>query len=67
MKSKFSMRKLFSNSKFVLVLSVLISVTIWVNMSLSSDNHATATIANIPIDVTLSEEAENNGLHIFSG
>lgn len=67
MKSKFSFRKLFSNNKFILILSVLISIVIWINMSLSSDNQSTATISNIPIDVSLSEDAKNNGLQIFSG
>lgn len=63
-KIKFS--RLYRNNKFILVLSILISLIMWINISLSDSNLSTKTISNIPIQINLSEEATNNGLKIFS-
>lgn len=66
-KNKFTFGKLFRNNKFILVLSVIVAVCIWINLSLSDTNESTATVSNIPVQVNLSDEALDNGLQIFSG
>src|SRR5574344_1174325 len=64
---KLSLKSLFRNNKFVLVLSLFIAVVIWINMSLGTDNTTNITVSDIPINVTLSDEATASGLIIFSG
>lgn len=64
---KINFRSLLGSNKFILIISVILSVCIWINMSLSSDNVSTVTISNIPIQINLSEVAIENGLQIFSG
>lgn len=65
--SKYSLNNLFQNNKFLLVISLLISVSIWFYMSIGSSNDTTITISNIPIQIELSDKAIDNGLMIFSG
>lgn len=66
-KRRFSLSRLFRNNKFVLIISLVMSIIIWVVMSLSNTNESDRVINDIPIQINLSEEAENNGLKIFSG
>lgn len=66
-KGRFSLSRLFRNNKFLLVVSLFISVVIWVLISLSQSNEAESVINNIPIQVNLSDEAVKNGLEVFSG
>lgn len=58
---------LFNNNKFLFILSILISLSIWIYFSLGSPNDTTVTLSNIPIQIELSDEAKDNGLQIFSG
>lgn len=69
MKSKglLSPSRLFRNNKFLLVLSLIIAVVIWVIISLSNTNESDRVINDIPIEINLSDEAVKNGLKIFSG
>ena len=66
-KQRFSISRLFRNNKFVLIVSAMIAVSIWVLMSLSNTNESDRVISNIPIQINLSDEAVKNGLEIFSG
>lgn len=66
-KKKFSLNKLFQNSKFLLIIALLSSFAIWMYMSMGSTNDTNVTISNIPIQIELSDEARNTGLQIFSG
>lgn len=66
-KKKLSLNKLMMNNKFVLVLSLVISLTIWIYMSYGSTGDTEMTISNIPIQIDLSDDAKNSGLQIFSG
>lgn len=59
--------RLFKNNKFLIILSLVISVAIWVTVSIGDTNDTTAVISNIPIQITLSEDAVDNGLQIFTG
>lgn len=64
---KFSLNNLLQNNKFLLVFSVLISLAIWIYMSMGTSNDTTVTVSNIPIQIELSDDAIDNGLQIFSG
>ena len=66
-KIDFSLHKLTGNSKFLFIASVLISLSIWVYMSMGSSNDTNLTLSNIPIQIELSDEARTSGLQIFSG
>ena len=60
-------RSLFRNNKFLLLLSFVISLVIWIVLSFGSDVGTERIITDIPINVSLSEEAKGAGLQIFSG
>lgn len=66
-KRKFSLGSLFRNNKFLFVISLLISIIIWVSMSFDSQNSTTRVISDIPVNIALSDEAIESGLEIFSG
>lgn len=66
-KNRFSLNSLLRNNKFVLVVALLISVASWIYMSMGSSNDTTVTVANIPIQIELPEDAADNGLQMFSG
>ena len=63
----FRLSRLFKNNKFLIIISLVISISVWVAMSFSDSNETTATISNIPIQITLSDDAVDNGLQIFTG
>lgn len=64
---KFSFNKLLQNNKFLLILALLISLSVWVYMSTGTSNNTTTIISDLPIQIELSDEAVDNGLQIFSG
>ena len=63
----FRLSRLFKNNKFLIIISLVISISVWVAMSFSDSNETTATISNIPIQITLSDDAVDHGLQIFTG
>ncbi|MEE1219664.1 MAG: hypothetical protein U0L20_07060 [Ruminococcus sp.] len=66
-KNKLSLRTIIHDSKFLFVVSVLISLSVWVYMGLWSSNDKTITVSHIPVNIELSAEAVENKLQIFSG
>lgn len=66
-KDDFSLNKLLQNNKFIFILAILISISIWVYSGLGATNDTNVTLSNIPIQIELSDEARENGLQIFSG
>ena len=66
-KNKFSLNKLMQNNKFIFVLAILISFSIWIYSGLGTNNDTNVTLSNIPIQIELTDEARDNGLQIFSG
>lgn len=66
-KNKFSLNKLMQNNKFIFVLAILISFSIWIYSGLGTTNDTNVTLSNIPIQIELTDEARDNGLQIFSG
>lgn len=65
-KSSFT-QKLFQNNYFLLVLALIVSLGIWVYMSMNSVNDTNVTISNLPIQTELSDSAKDLGLQVFSG
>ena len=49
------------------IAAILVSVGLWVYMSMGSSNDTTVTVTNIPIQIELPADATNNGLQLFSG
>lgn len=66
-KKKFRIRNIFSSNKFVFLFSFLLAVIIWVSMSFDTSVDTTRVITDIPISMSLSQEAQDSGLRIFSG
>ncbi|MBR1779424.1 MAG: hypothetical protein IJ758_02860 [Clostridia bacterium] len=62
---KINVRKLFYNNKFVVVFSILLAFLLWIKFSSSSAESTSKTISNIPINVALSESAQQDGLVVF--
>ncbi|MFU0831354.1 MAG: YbbR-like protein [Oscillospiraceae bacterium] len=63
---KFSINRLFYNNKFVLFFSLIISIFLWLFItSTDTENHPRA-ITNVPIEITLSDAAQADGLKVFS-
>ncbi len=66
-KKKFSLTRLMNNNKFLLILSFVISLVIWMYMSMGTTSDTNVTINDIPIQIELPEAASESGLQIFSG
>ena len=64
-KKKLSLNKLFQNNKFLIILALVISTITWVYMSMGTTNDTTVTISNIPIQIELPDQLDNNGLQVF--
>ncbi len=64
---KIKIGHLFYNNKFVAVFSIISSFIIWVVVSSNSTENIPITISDIPVDITLSDSATQDGLKIFSG
>ena len=65
-KNKFNLGKLFYNNHFVLMFSIIISVIIWILISTTgSGTEMSITISEIPITVTLSDNAKSDNMRVF--
>ena len=59
--------RFFSHNITLLVLSFILSFTIWFIISASSETDSNVTISNIPVSIELSDTARQDGLEIFIG
>lgn len=66
-KSRFSLSRIWQNNNILFVVAVLISIAVWIYMSMGASNDTSVTVSNIPVQIELSDEAKDNGLQIFSG
>ncbi|MCI9273114.1 MAG: hypothetical protein HFE39_04055 [Clostridiales bacterium] len=65
-KKKKTFSGLFYNDRFVMLFSVLAAVILWFFVAASDkDSDTGKTVSDIPIQVTLSESAQQDGLNIF--
>lgn len=67
MKKHSLFQKILEKNYIILIISVLISIGIWVYMSMNATNDTSLTIANIPIQIELSDGAKELGLQFFTG
>lgn len=65
-RAKLSLRNIFYHNTFVLVFSLVIALSTWFIMAAGSERNNTYTIQDVPIEVTLSAEAEADGLRVFN-
>ena len=65
-KNKFKLRDLIYHNGFVLAVSFAAALVCWFVMAKDSDLGGIRVIYNVPIDVTLSSQAEADGLRVFN-
>lgn len=59
-------QKIMEKNYILFIISVVISIAIWMYMSMGASNDTTLTVSNIPIQVELSDSARELGLQIFT-
>ncbi|MDR1627430.1 MAG: hypothetical protein LBR79_01490 [Oscillospiraceae bacterium] len=64
---KFSLAEIFYNNKFALAFSVVLSFIIWAVISANDTEGRPVTVSDIPVSLSLPENALQDGLRIFSG
>lgn len=57
---------LFYNNNFVIVLSVALALALWLALAFNDTEHFPKLIHNVPINVTLSNDAQTQGLTVYS-
>lgn len=63
---KFKIGSLFYNDKFVLLFSIFASIVLWIVLASTNTEEHPRSIVNVPIKVTLSDAAQQDGLKVFS-
>lgn len=63
---KIKAANLFGDDRFVLSFSIVLSIILWIIISLANDgSDISLKISDIPIDIQLSDNAKNYGLNVF--
>lgn len=65
-KRRLSLKNIFYHNTFVLAFSFAIALGTWFVMAANSERNDTYTIYDVPIEVSLSAEAEADGLRVFN-
>lgn len=65
-RGKFKLSQLVYHNSFVLACSFIAALICWFNMAAGADMDRTYTIYDVPINITVSPEAEAEGLRFFS-
>lgn len=60
-----NLRKILSNDKFAVFISVFISFSVWLFLAINGAEGRPVVISDIPVTVTLSENAVEDGLRVF--
>ncbi|MCI1966382.1 MAG: CdaR family protein [Oscillospiraceae bacterium] len=63
---KISLDKLFYNNKFALIFSLVISILLWLFVTSADTEDHPRAITNVPIEITLSDAAQADGLRVFN-
>ncbi|HEX2985870.1 MAG TPA: CdaR family protein [Caproiciproducens sp.] len=63
---KFSIGRLFYSDNFVMIFSVIASIILWVFMASTNSEEFPHAIDNVPVVITLSDAAQQDGLKVFS-
>ncbi|MCH3971570.1 MAG: CdaR family protein [Oscillospiraceae bacterium] len=64
--SRVRLSGLFYNNKFVFVLSLVLAVIMWMVLAFNDTEHFPKRINNVPINVRLSDSAQQQGLTVYS-
>lgn len=64
---KKSTKKIFSNNKFLLLLSFLLACGLWMVFSQQNTQDMETLISNIPVTVELSDQAKKDGFKVYQG
>ncbi|MBW7573614.1 CdaR family protein [Caproiciproducens faecalis] len=63
---KFNVGRLFYDDKFVMLFSVLFSIMLWVFMASGNTEEFPRQITDVPVVISLSDSAQEDGLKVFS-
>ena len=58
--------KIFTNKLFLIILSFIISLTMWVSINMGDYGETSYVVSNIPITINLPDNAVNQGLKVFN-
>lgn len=58
--------RIFRNKIFLIILSFIISLTVWVSINMGDYGETSYVVSNIPITINLPENAEKQGLKVFN-
>ncbi|MGN0477629.1 MAG: YbbR-like domain-containing protein [Ruminococcus sp.] len=58
--------RIFRNKIFLIILSFVISLTVWVSINMGDYGETSYVVSNIPITINLPENAVNQGLKVFN-
>ena len=58
--------RIFSNKIFLIILSVVISLTIWISINMGDFAETSYSVSNIPITIDLPDTASSQGLKVFN-
>lgn len=65
-KSRFRLSSLFYNDRFVLIFSIFLAVVLWFIVASLNTSDRPRQLNDIPVSVTLSEDAQASNLKVFS-
>lgn len=58
--------RIFRNKIFLIILSFIISLTVWVSINMGDYGETSYVVSNIPITINLPDNAEKQGLKVFN-
>ena len=65
-KGRFRLRELVYHNTFVFVCSLITAVVGWFVMAAGSDRNGSYVVQNVPVNISLSARAEEEGLRVFN-
>lgn len=66
MMNKGLLSKIFKNKIFLIILSFVISLTMWVSINMGDYGETSYVVSDIPITINLPESSEKQGLEVFN-
>ena len=60
------LKRMFDNNRFLFVLSLILALLLWIFLAFNDTEHYPKRISDVPISITLSDEAQQKGLRVFS-
>ena len=67
-KKQYDLKHLLSNNRFLQVVSILVSVLLWLSIAMGEDNSITTVITDVPVDVSsITTSVDSIGMDIVGG